>query len=338
MIHAMNRRIRASRTLPEPVYLSFVARNGRLDHQLFRMNIVQSRAIIRGTRKCRIRLTPKISHENRKRHRPTRGENHSGGLGPCVRTLSPCSGGNVDDANPPAGEQHAIRAVVPTPAFDLCRQQSARLLCLCSDSCCWRFVATAQSTSQLEWQRHRSVGSQRRWRKDHVDRYGVPACSERPPATRRACINSCDVPPEYIRVEAIRERLCTYLAPKVNLVSRRPPRMNIKFRVAGMATMVTVEGQAPLINRTDASLGNTIEETQIAQFPIADPQRRPVAEPAARCRIPRQSTQWIPDTEAAQSMACAATNPTSPSTGLASTTRTVATPLRSVLNMPPGLG
>ena len=37
-----------------------------------------------------------------------------------------------------------------------------------------------------------------------------------------------------------------------------------------MATSVTVEGEAPLINRTDASLGNTLEENQIAQLPIAD--------------------------------------------------------------------
>src|SRR6202035_318518 len=40
--------------------------------------------------------------------------------------------------------------------------------------------------------------------------------------------------------------------------------------VAGVETSVTVEGQAPLINRTDASLGNTVEENQIAQLPIAD--------------------------------------------------------------------
>src|SRR6202035_2567468 len=40
--------------------------------------------------------------------------------------------------------------------------------------------------------------------------------------------------------------------------------------VAGVETSVTVEGQAPLINRTDASLGNTVEENQIAQLHMAD--------------------------------------------------------------------
>ena len=43
---------------PSQFYLSFVARNGRLDHQLFRMNIVQSLCYNRALGKCRIRLTP----------------------------------------------------------------------------------------------------------------------------------------------------------------------------------------------------------------------------------------------------------------------------------------
>ena len=51
---------------------------------------------------------------------------------------------------------------------------------------------------------------------------------------------------------------------------KTPSTVNIQFRVAGIETSVTVEGQAPLINRTDASLGNTIEEDQISQLPIAD--------------------------------------------------------------------
>ena len=33
---------------------------------------------------------------------------------------------------------------------------------------------------------------------------------------------------------------------------------------------VNVEAEAPLINRTDASLGNTVEQNQIAELPIAD--------------------------------------------------------------------
>ena len=53
-------------------------------------------------------------------------------------------------------------------------------------------------------------------------------------------------------------------------LSKRPPPSTLSFRLRGIQTMVTVEGEAPLINRTDASLGNTVEENQIAQLPIAD--------------------------------------------------------------------
>jgi hypothetical protein len=42
------------------------------------------------------------------------------------------------------------------------------------------------------------------------------------------------------------------------------------LQVAGVAQSVNVEGEAPLINRTDASLGNVIEENQIDELPIAD--------------------------------------------------------------------
>jgi TonB-dependent Receptor Plug Domain len=51
---------------------------------------------------------------------------------------------------------------------------------------------------------------------------------------------------------------------------KTPSTLNIKFRVAGGTTEVNVEGEAPLINRTDASLGNVIEQAQIAELPIAD--------------------------------------------------------------------
>jgi hypothetical protein len=79
-----------------------------------------------------------------------------------------------------------------------------------------------------------------------------------------------DVQPGTYRVDAMASGFAPYLASKVILVVKTPSTLNIKFQVAGTTTSVTVEGQAPLINRTDASLGNTIEENQIAQLPIAD--------------------------------------------------------------------
>src|SRR5579864_7898572 len=79
-----------------------------------------------------------------------------------------------------------------------------------------------------------------------------------------------DVPPGNYKLEAAASGFSPYLAAKVTLAVNTPSTINIKFRVAGIETSVTVEGQAPLINRTDASLGNSVEETQIAELPIAD--------------------------------------------------------------------
>lgn len=79
-----------------------------------------------------------------------------------------------------------------------------------------------------------------------------------------------DVPPGNYRLEATASGFAPYLASNVTLVVKTPSTINIHFQVAGVATLVTVEAQAPLINRTDASLGNVVEENQIAQLPIAD--------------------------------------------------------------------
>ncbi len=79
-----------------------------------------------------------------------------------------------------------------------------------------------------------------------------------------------DVPPGNYRLEANAKGFASYSASNVTLVVKTPSTINIKLQVAGIETMVTVEGQAPLINRTDASLGNTVEQDQIAELPIAD--------------------------------------------------------------------
>jgi hypothetical protein len=79
-----------------------------------------------------------------------------------------------------------------------------------------------------------------------------------------------DVPPGSYRLEATASGFAPYLASDVMLIVKMPSTIHIRFQVAGVATSVTVEGQAPLINRTDASLGNTLEENQISELPIAD--------------------------------------------------------------------
>ncbi|MBV9780673.1 MAG: TonB-dependent receptor [Acidobacteriaceae bacterium] len=79
-----------------------------------------------------------------------------------------------------------------------------------------------------------------------------------------------DVPPGDYRLEATASGFALYTVSKVSLVVNLPSTINIQLQVAGTKTSVTVESQAPLINRTDASLGNSVEEAQIAQLPIAD--------------------------------------------------------------------
>ena len=51
---------------------------------------------------------------------------------------------------------------------------------------------------------------------------------------------------------------------------KTPSTVKIQLQVEGVKTSVEVEGEAPLINRTDASLGNVLENSQISELPIAD--------------------------------------------------------------------
>jgi hypothetical protein len=79
-----------------------------------------------------------------------------------------------------------------------------------------------------------------------------------------------DVPPGEYRLEATAGGFAPYVVSKVTLVVRTPSTIPIRLQVAGGTQTVNVEGEAPLINRTDASLGNTLEQDQIAELPIAD--------------------------------------------------------------------
>lgn len=79
-----------------------------------------------------------------------------------------------------------------------------------------------------------------------------------------------DVAPGNYKLEASAAGFAPFLAPNVTLVVKTPSTINIKFQVAGGTTKVTVEAEALLINRTDASLGNVLENNQIAELPIAN--------------------------------------------------------------------
>jgi hypothetical protein len=79
-----------------------------------------------------------------------------------------------------------------------------------------------------------------------------------------------DVSPGTYRLEATASGFAPFLASNVTLAVKTPSTIPIRLQVAGVEQSVTVEGQAPLINRTDASLGNVVEENQISELPIAD--------------------------------------------------------------------
>jgi len=79
-----------------------------------------------------------------------------------------------------------------------------------------------------------------------------------------------DVAPGTYRLHAIAKGFAPFVASEVRLIVKTPLTINIKLPLAGVAETVNVEDLAPLINRTDASLGNTLEQDQIAQLPIAD--------------------------------------------------------------------
>ncbi len=78
-----------------------------------------------------------------------------------------------------------------------------------------------------------------------------------------------DVPPGEYRLEAAATGFAPFVVSKVTLLVKLPSTVPIRLQVAGTTTAVTVEGEAPLINRTDASLGNVVTSDQIDELPIA---------------------------------------------------------------------
>ncbi len=79
-----------------------------------------------------------------------------------------------------------------------------------------------------------------------------------------------EVPPGDYRLNATAKGFAQFAVAKITLLVKLPATVNIKFQVAGATTELTVEGEAPLINRTDATLGNVVEGEQIQELPIAD--------------------------------------------------------------------
>src|SRR3984885_6288842 len=150
-----------------------------------------------------------------------------------------------------------------------CRQGATRVLWLLVVAVLLAAAAMAQSTSQLNGSVTDPSGASVSGAKITLTN---PANGLQRNATSNATslYQFLDVPPGDYRLDATATGFAPYLVPKVPLVVSTPSTILIRLQVAGVAQTVNVEAETPLINRTDASLGNTLEQDQIAELPIAD--------------------------------------------------------------------
>ncbi|HEV2386844.1 MAG TPA: TonB-dependent receptor [Candidatus Acidoferrales bacterium] len=78
------------------------------------------------------------------------------------------------------------------------------------------------------------------------------------------------VPPGTYKLTIEATGFRTYTRTGLQLLVNLPVTVNVSLEVGAVTQTVQVTGQVALVNTTDASLGNTIEQGQIAQLPIAD--------------------------------------------------------------------
>lgn len=104
-----------------------------------------------------------------------------------------------------------------------------------------------------------------------------------------------DVQPGDYRLEATATGFAPYALAELKLVVKTPATVHIQLQVAGVAQQVTVEGVAPLINRTDATLGNVVDQDQLAELPIPD--RNVVSLLSLQPGVAYLGTQVNPDTD-----------------------------------------
>ncbi len=78
-----------------------------------------------------------------------------------------------------------------------------------------------------------------------------------------------DLPPGDYRLEATARGFAKVVVANITLLVKLPSTVPLRLQVEAETTSVTVEGEAPLINRTDASLGNVVAGDQIDELPIA---------------------------------------------------------------------
>ena len=151
-----------------------------------------------------------------------------------------------------------------------CRQAAARAVWAFAALALVATLALAQSTSQLNGSVTDPSGAA-------VPNAKITLTATATGLVRTATSNSAglyqflDMPPGNYTLQADAQGFLPFRTANLTLIVSTPSTLNIHLQLTGVATKVTVQGASvPLINRTDASLGNTLEDNQISQLPIAD--------------------------------------------------------------------
>jgi hypothetical protein len=110
------------------------------------------------------------------------------------------------------------------------------------------------------------------------------------------------LPPGNYRVTVRAHGFATTVQRSLELVVNEPATLNLALQVASSATTVEVQGTAaPLVNHTDATIGNAFTETQIQNLPI--PNRNVVAllslQPGVVYLATSRASRTAPSTRAA---------------------------------------
>src|SRR6202167_2159401 len=226
---------------------------------------MRSSSIIRGTSAERTGSDPESSQEMERRERCTK--NARVFLRMCFRPASRSSSGAISmmRIRQQAGRGQRERWY----RFNArCGQGATRVLWVLAAAVLLAAAAMAQSTSQLNGSVTDPSGASVSGAKITLTN---PATGLQRTATSNATglYQFLDVPPGDYRLEATATGFATYRATKITLVVSTPTTIPIRLQVAGVAETVDVGAETPLINRTDASLGNVVEQDQIAELPIA---------------------------------------------------------------------
>ena len=75
------------------------------------------------------------------------------------------------------------------------------------------------------------------------------------------------VPPGTYDLKVSASHFAPYQA-RVTLLVQQPANLNIKLRVTAISEQVEVTDQAPVLNTTDASIGDAVDNATIQQLPI----------------------------------------------------------------------